>query len=77
MNMLYMKNCQSLNKMIQKKLLNGCYSTLEFFLVECIYVFYWVRYIIFSILTKNALKNFKLKKKVLNHNILVASNMIF
>ena len=48
----------------QKKLLDGCCTTLEFFLVMHIYIFVLVNADnIFSNLTKNALKNFKLEKK--------------
>ena len=47
---------------VQKELLNGCSSTLEFFLVKYIYILFWSADNIFSILTKNALQIFKLEK---------------
>ena len=47
----------------QKKLLDGCCTTLEFFLVKHIYIFFLSADIIFSKLTKNALKIFKLERK--------------
>ena len=47
----------------QKKLLDGCCITLEFFLVKHNYIFFWSADTIFSNLTKNALKIFKLEKK--------------
>ena len=48
----------------QKKLLDGCRTTLEFFLVKHIYIFVLVADTIFNNLTKNALKIFKLVKKI-------------
>ena len=60
MNMLHMKKFQSLNKMTKKKLLDGCCTTLEFFLVKHIYIYiYILADTIFSNLTKNALKILK------------------
>ena len=48
----------------QKKLLDGCSTTLEFFLVKSTFIFlFWSADTIFSNLTKNALKIFKLEKK--------------
>ena len=47
----------------QKRLLDGCSSTLEFFFVKNIYVFFSSIDTIFNNLTKNALNNFKLEKK--------------
>ena len=48
----------------QKKHLNGCSSTLEFFLVKHILILFWSGDIIFSTLTKNALKMFKLDQNI-------------
>ena len=47
----------------QKKLLDGCSSTLGIFLVKKVILLFWLDDIIFNTLTKNALKNFKLEKK--------------
>ena len=46
----------------QKELLDGCCTTLEFFLVKHIHIYFWSDDTIFSKLTKNALKIFKLEK---------------
>ena len=48
---------------IQKKLLNGCRSTFEFFLLMHIDILFWSIDTIFGNLTKNALKFFKLEKR--------------
>ena len=48
----------------QKKLLNGCSSTLEFFLEKHIYIFFWSDDTMFSSLIENALKIFKLEKNL-------------
>lgn len=61
MNMLYMKRCQNLTKMI-KKLLDGQKSTLEFFLLKHIIFLFQLAYSIFRTFTKNAIKKFKLEK---------------
>ena len=56
----------------QNKLLDGCSSTLEFFLVKHIYIFFLVTVnIIFSTLTKNALEISKLEKIVSNKTFLL------
>ena len=62
--MLYMKKCQSLNKMTKKILLDGCSPTLEIFLVKHIKFLFYLANNIFRNLTKNALTYFKLEKSL-------------
>ena len=61
----------------QKTLLHGCSTTLEFSLVQHIYIYFWSIDTVFSNLTKNALKFSELEKIVLHKFILVAPIMIF
>ena len=58
-------------------LLDGCSTTLEFFLVKHIYIFVLVNsyYIYYS--DKECTKNFQMGKKKINNFFLVAQNMVF
>ena len=75
MNMLYIKECQSLNKMM-KKLFDECSSILEFFLLKHINIFLGSIDTIFKTLAKNALK-FSNWKRSLKFKKLVAPIVIF
>ena len=48
----------------QKKLLDGCSTTLEFFLVKHIFILLWLDDNSFSNLTENTLRIIKLEKKI-------------
>ena len=77
MIMLHMYKCQSLNKLTKKHFWMDVVQLWNFFLYSTFIYIFWSIDIIFSNLTKNALKIFKLEKIVLNKFILVAPNMIF
>ena len=75
--MLHMYKCQSLNKLTKKHFCMDVVQLWNFLLYNTFIYIFWSIDIVFSNLTKNALKFSKLEKIVLHKFILVAPIMIF